>query len=156
NAVSALALAPDGKTLFSGSGSRTGARDRTVRQWETATGKQIGLFEDVLDVVELLAVSPDGQTLAVTSSSQPPDHEHQLQLLDRATGKEIRKLPLSGKALRVEALVFSPDGKSLAVGGGDGTVRLLDRATLKVRRELSPITFAFEGRTIPMPIRSLV
>jgi WD40 repeat protein len=70
-----------------------------------------------------------------------------------AGGKELRQLAGSGKG--VASVAFSPDGKTLASGEGDRTVRLWDPATgAEVRRlegltgEVRPLAFAEGGKTL--------
>ena len=58
--VDAIAVSPDGKTLFGGGG-------RSVRAWDAATGKERRRFDfdgDGEEEVEVIALSPDGKTLA--------------------------------------------------------------------------------------------
>jgi WD40 repeat protein len=57
-AVRALAYAPDGLSLFSGS------LDRTVRCWDVASGRQREAWSWPVGAVTALAVAPDGMTAA--------------------------------------------------------------------------------------------
>jgi len=54
-----------------------------------------------------------------------------VRLWDAATGEELVGLP--GHSDYIYSLAFSPDGKSLASGSGDNTVRLWDTAPLRTR-----------------------
>ena len=54
-----------------------------------------------------------------------------MRLWDAATGEELVRLP--GHSDYIYSLAFSPDGKSLASGSGDSTVRLWDTAPLRTR-----------------------
>jgi WD40 repeat protein len=157
NAVSALVFAPNGKSLFSGSGSTGGAQDKRIRQWDTAIGKQTGLIEGFLGVVNSVALSPDGQTLAVTSSSQLNDgNDRQFRLLDRATGKDILKQQGQATTSWVKVAAFAPDSKTVALGSTDGTVRLIDRATGKERQQLGEFAFTFQKMKFNAQVLSLV
>jgi len=53
-----VTFSPDGKTLASGS------LDKTVRLWETATGKELHNLKGHEGWVNSVAFSPDGKTLA--------------------------------------------------------------------------------------------
>jgi hypothetical protein len=110
--VSALAFAPDGKSLF------TAGRDKTVREWDLTTNKPKRTFECHTDAVTSVAVSPDGKTLASAGYDQV------VRLWDLGTGKELRQF--KGHGCFVLFVAFSPDGKTAVSGGGENVVRLWD------------------------------
>jgi len=88
----------DGKNLISGGG------DKTIRQWETATGKEIRCLNAGEDEATALAISPDGRTLAAAVAGH-------IQLWDMATGNVIN--PQDSIPDAVLSLAFTPDGNSL-------------------------------------------
>jgi RNA polymerase sigma factor (sigma-70 family) len=114
----AVAFAPDGKTLA------VGGNDKVVRLYDTATGKV--RHELSGQEVEIAAViySPDGKRVLATSYRDT-------RQWDAATGKPLGKfgVPLA----RGNCVTVSPDDKLLAMGCGDGNVRLFDWTGKEVR-----------------------
>jgi RNA polymerase sigma factor (sigma-70 family) len=113
--VRAVAFSGDGKTVI-GAG-----KDRKVRFWDAATGKEASSVQDKeTDDWYCVAVSPDGKTLAMSGEVRETNPEDKMKwaqkiiLCDATTGKELRRLP-SGW-VRARALTFSPDSKTLAAG----------------------------------------
>jgi WD40 repeat protein len=92
------ALSPDGVRLLSGSD------DKTVRQWDIRTGKQ--LHSTRLPEVPR-ALSPDGKH----ALSWSPDGV--VRLWDAATGKEVRKL--AGGVGALTGVEFLADGRRVAL-----------------------------------------
>jgi WD domain, G-beta repeat len=72
-----------------------------------------------------LALSPDQSRLAW--AEEPPDFDQvvTVHVLDLGTGRAVR-LKTAGPANSLSRLAFSPDGKALAAGSYDGSVRLWD------------------------------
>jgi WD40 repeat protein/predicted Ser/Thr protein kinase len=112
--VSAVAYAPDSRTLA------TGSDDATVKLWDVATGQERLTLRGLTGPVPCLAFSPDGQTLATGSN------DHPIQLWDVATGQA--RTDLKGVVAQLQALAFSPDGKTVAATS-NWMIKLWDVAT---------------------------
>ncbi|CAI7650205.1 unnamed protein product [Penicillium bialowiezense] len=125
--VCSMAFLPDAMLLASG------ANDRTICLWDTATGvlKQT-LKGHPAGWIYSIVISPDGTQLASSSNAGPC-------LWDIAAS--VRHDNLEGQTLEghsdiVRALDFSPDGKLLAAGSDDQTIRLWDTVTCTLQQIL--------------------
>ena len=122
--VNAVAAAPDGSRLA------TGSSDGTVRIWDVATGQERAVLTGHRGRVHTVAVAPDGSWLATGGA-----RDTRVRLWDMATGKE--RAVLASRKLRasrgVNVVTVAPDGGWLATGGLDHTVRIWDAATGKQR-----------------------
>jgi WD40 repeat protein len=104
-----VALSPDGKLLAT-------ETLRAVRLWDVVSGKEVHRFNDGGRGLRSLAFSPDGKVLGWAGV-----------LWDAATGKEVCRC----EGALIGDMAFSPDGKTIAAGGDDNGVYLLDSATGK-------------------------
>jgi WD40 repeat protein len=155
--ISAIAFSPDGRTVAASvsfyydaapvSKSRKAVPETVViflQFWDRRTGRLGPRWEtsrlDPIHVpsrfdgsLHVLAFSPDGRTLAGgfgTTSQLVDDSDKEALLWDTATGHLRRAL--TGFRNSISALSFSPDGRTLAVGSYDKTVRCFDTRTWAV------------------------
>jgi WD40 repeat protein len=144
-----VAFSPDGRTLLTANLLAVGT-DHTVRLWDVTTGKEVWRV-DTHPWGELrVAFAPDGRTVAAVGGrydTQNKRSEGAVLLLDAATGKELHHL--AGHRDQVQALAFAPDGRTLATGGWDRTVRFWEVATGRERRQ--PLTAPAGIRTLSCP-----
>jgi len=124
--VSSVAFSPAGSTLASG--GEAGA----IRLWDVETRQQVGeaLTGNTRSVTSVV-FSPDGRILASGSGDGTIRLWNPSTMFFNTsveTGQQIGE-DLSWHTGVVTSVTFSPDGKTLASGGRDGTIRLWDVET---------------------------
>ncbi len=113
--VRAVAAAPEGHVLATGSG------DETIKIWDLDAGSERASFEGHQGQVFCLAFNPTGELLASGSD------DNTVRLWDMARGREAATLRGHGGA--VHSLAFTPDGARLASASRDGAIFLWDVTT---------------------------
>jgi WD40 repeat protein len=118
--ISAVAFSPDGKTL-----AVSGYRELLLHKADGSgmVSRLIGLSERINSV----AFSTDGAVLIAAGGT--PARFGEVQVWDPSTGKLQRSITTTTDT--VFGASISPDGKTIAVGGADNTVRLISTASGK-------------------------
>jgi RNA polymerase sigma factor (sigma-70 family) len=119
-----IAISPDGKTLACGDG------ERWIGLWDVTQGKELRRLDCPLRWVQRNVFSPNGSVFSangrILALAGVDQGQEQTWLWDVANGKVLRKLAGSSCCP-----AFSPDGKLIAGGARDATLRLWDAATGK-------------------------
>jgi WD40 repeat protein len=116
------------------------AASNAVYIWDTATGALIQSLEHAPSLAFSLAFG-EGDTLAVGHGTVPESFEwtHGVRLWDVRNWSPTRDLfPLSQVGDICDSVAFSPDGRMLATGLGDGSLKVWDSSNWKILRSLKP------------------
>ena len=129
-AVRAVAYSPDGDTIVSAS------RDKTVRLWDAHTGENIKTLKGHKDIIVSVAYSPDSNIIVSGG------WDGMLHRWDAQTGQPLKTYEIytgvlyftRGHGGAITYIVYSPDGKTIATAGADGTMQWWDAHTGENRK----------------------
>jgi WD40 repeat protein/predicted Ser/Thr protein kinase len=118
-----------------------------IRVWEIATGRTLGSLQGPKPPLRCTKIGPRAQRLVVTH-----EMEDFARLYEVASGREIR---LTGHRDFISGAAFSPDGKTVATGSMDGTIKLWDCGTGRELAQLpghlqetTDVAYSPDGKTL--------
>ena len=133
--ITSVAFAPDGKSFA------TSGDDNRIHTWGTDKGQPFEVFGKLSQSSRLITYTPEGSIISiardgkVTSWQSTPKWK-----LEKSIGSAVGESPIID---RVTSLDYSPDGKTLASGGGEpsrsGEVLLWNVVDAKLKLNLSGI-----------------
>jgi WD40 repeat protein len=139
--VPALAFSPDGRHLGS-----AGASDPAIKFWDVAANKLNFEIRHHSSANGSVAISPDGRLIAapgtLEAAAGPTVKIWEVLDWDAKTSKTPYKVrhTLSGHAGYVWRVTFSPDGRYLASGSWDSTIKIWDLKALEKDPKAEPVT----------------
>jgi len=119
--VNSVSISADGKRLASGSD------DKTVRLWDTETGKEIQRFVGHEGSVRSVSLSADGKRLAYSSGDKT------VRLWDTETGRLLAVYPVQDDSLAIQ---FSQNNREIYVADKGGAIHNLNFYHLAIEQIL--------------------
>jgi RNA polymerase sigma factor (sigma-70 family) len=120
-------FSPDGRLLAVVGSDEQFAPGKTLRVYETLTGRELAVAAAPLGLGVAVDFSPDGRLLAAAGTDA-------LHVWESSTGRRLLHLPARGRLTHwtpagfATCLAFAPDGRSAATGHADGTILVWDLA----------------------------
>ncbi len=110
--------------------------NKHIQRYDLRAGRPTRLYDENKVHAVSVAVSADGKQFATAGGAGGgrPDDDHHVRVWEAATGRLVHTL--RGHSAQVSRLVFTPDGRHVVSGAGDG-VRVWDRAAGKQALHLS-------------------
>jgi hypothetical protein len=145
-----IALSPEGKLVASANG-------KTICLWDVVSGRELRRWQGGEN---RLAFSPDGKLLACMSDALLIGQENGLRVFPVDSDKEVMRINFARDNSWPMSLVFSPNGRVVAIGGGTGffhifgTICLIEVSTgQEIRRwdvssAVESVAFSPDGRTL--------
>ena len=148
--IKALAYTEDNRIRACGTGL-----DGKLRLWDAGTSSELSPLSEHTGLTKAVTFSSDGKIIVSGGSEDGTIFlSNVLKVLENNKGinNESLQTVLSGNAHGITALALSPAGTTLATGGADGRIHLLDvasRRELKVLKgaqgTITALTFAVDG-----------
>jgi len=108
--VQDVAIAPNGRTLVSGS------KDGTLKLWDLLTGRELMTLHGHTSAVLSVALSPDGKQIASSSS------DNTIRIWDCETGRQVRAIQ-GNRGHPIYVIAVSPDGERIISASADSNVK---------------------------------
>jgi len=146
-ALGHVAFSPDGSLLA------TASEAQTLLLWDLVMGELHANLDGDLLRFHRVAFSPDGKRLLAGGGDWKKGGTNHLGVWDMTSKKQVLKL--TGHENTVYCLACSPDGKWIATGSVDRTIRLYDaetglfkKALRGAMREVDHLAFTADSKTL--------
>ena len=154
--VNCVALSPDARWVFSGSG------DRTVRVWNSATGEEVATLRDHEATVTGVALSENGELLVSSSGDRVTDSDTSVRVYTLTAHMDTldieTQLVFNGHARCVSSVAINPAGTLVASTDVVGRLLVWDIHSGEVRHEIfhaapvNDVTFSPDGRLVAVAV----